>query len=872
MTLLGSVTGSTCKTFSAGADCIPSDYFSHSVGSVKAATDGTLYLTVGDSASWNVVDDDALRAQSLNSLAGKVLRVTPSGAGVPSNPFYTGNASDNASKVWALGLRNPYRMNLKPGSDVPFLGDVGWDTWEEINVASAGANLGWPCYEADGRQSGYAVKATCQARYARGASAVRTPLTAWNHNGSSAAATGGAFYTGSSFPAEYQGAYFYGDYAAGFIRYLKVDANNQAVGAPTDFATGGNPVDIEMGPDGNLYVLDVFAGDLRRLRYGAPDLPPPPAASAYLSDLEPISATNGWGPVERDMSNGEQAADDGVPIRIQGVAFARGLGVHANSDVRFNLAGRCTRFTAQFGADDEAPDDAPTLTYAVMADGVTLASGSANGASPPQAVDVDVTGRTQLSLLVGDGGNGNGWDHADWGGAYVTCSGSTEPPPTGATNVSDLTPTSVVNGWGPIEKDKSNGEAAAGDGGVLRIQGTTFARGLGVHADSDVRYDLGATCTRFTAQVGVDDEAGDIHPSVVFQVLADGVPLYDSGVMVGSTPAKTVDVDVSGKSTLALVVGNVDGNAQDHADWADAKLTCGRASNSPPTVRIAAPSAATPYKVGDVIAYSGTATDAEDGGVPAANLVWQVRAHHCPGGSCHVHTISTQTGVTGGSFAVPDHGDDSYLEFTLTATDRGGASATSSVTVRPQTVNVTLDTSPAGLTIVYDGTSHTAPITKATIVGSRHTIQTTSPQGGRLFASWSDGGAQQHDITVGGADTTYTAAFTSDTVAPTVTSVAPASGATGVPVAATVRGVFSEAMDASTVTTSSVRLVVRNTTKLIAATVMYDPTTRTATLKPSTPLRAATTYRATIRGGSTGVKDAAGNALAADRSWSFTTG
>lgn len=340
VTILGTVGGSSCKAFPAGADCIPSDYFSHSVGSVKSASDGSLFLTVGESASFNVVNDDALRAQDLKSLAGKVLHVTSAGKGLPSNPFYTGNADDNASKVWAYGLRNPYRMNLAPGRNTPFLGDVGWDTWEEIDVAAAGANLGWPCYEGSGRQSGYEPKATCQALYAKGAGAVRSPLTTWNHNGSSAASTGGAFYTGSSYPATYQGAYFYGDYAAGFIRYLKVDANDQLVGGPTDFTTGGNPVDVEMGPDGNLYALDIFAGELRRFRYGPPQIPPPPAASAYLSDLTPISAVSGWGPVERDMSNGEQAAGDGVPMRIQGADFARGLGVHANSDVSFNLGGQ----------------------------------------------------------------------------------------------------------------------------------------------------------------------------------------------------------------------------------------------------------------------------------------------------------------------------------------------------------------------------------------------------------------------------------------------------------------------------------------------------------------------------------------------------
>lgn len=485
-------------------------------------------------------------------------------------------------------------------------------------------------------------------------------------------------------------------------------------------------------------------------------------------------------------------------------------------------------------------------------------------------MSVDVTNRSELSLRVTDGGNGNGNDHADWGDAFLECSGATPPPPSGVSYVSDLTPTSSVNGWGPMELDRSNGEELPGDGRTLTIRGTTFTKGLGVHADSDVRYSLGRACTSFTAQVGIDDEAGATWPSVTFQVSADGVPLYDSGVVDGATGARSVSVDVTGRSTLALVVTNVDGNSLDHADWADAKLSCS-GGNTPPTVSIASPAQSAQYKVGDVISYAGSATDAEDGSVPVSRLSWKILSHHCPGGSCHVHTIDTQAGVSGGSFVVPDHGDDSYLELALTATDAAGASSTTSVTMRPRTVNLTFATSPAGLQVVYDGTTYTTPTTKATIVGSQHTIQTASPQGNRLFSSWSDGGAQQHDVVVGDADRTYTARFATDTTPPTITTVSPASGATNVPVTTDVRSTFSEPMGAATVTSATVRLVVKGTTALVAATVAYDAASRTATLRPSSALRRGTAYTVTVRGGSVGVKDVAGNALATTRIWSFTT-
>ena len=168
--LLGSVvanlTTRSCKGFPAGSDCLPADGYSHSVGHIKFASDGTLFIMVGDSASFWTVDVDALRAQNLDSLSGKILRVTRTGQGVSGNPFWTGNANDNRSKVWAYGVRNGYRFNLKPGTTVPYLGDVGWDTTEEITAVTAGANLGWPCYEGSGHQAGYEPLQACQDLYA----------------------------------------------------------------------------------------------------------------------------------------------------------------------------------------------------------------------------------------------------------------------------------------------------------------------------------------------------------------------------------------------------------------------------------------------------------------------------------------------------------------------------------------------------------------------------------------------------------------------------------------------------------------------------------------------------------------------------------
>jgi hypothetical protein len=148
---------------------------------------------------------------------------------------------------------------------------------------------------------------------------------------------------------------------------------------------------------------------------------PPPAGANNVSDLPFLGATNGWGPVERDTSNGEQGAGDGRPITINGVGYAKGLGTNAVSDVRLYLAGRCTRLTAEVGVDDEQ-NGAGTVTFSVVADGRTLASTpTVRGHQPATALDVDVTGAQVLDLVVGDGGDGNGNDHGDWATPVLTC-------------------------------------------------------------------------------------------------------------------------------------------------------------------------------------------------------------------------------------------------------------------------------------------------------------------------------------------------------------------------------------------------------------------------------------------------------------------
>ncbi|ADB40331.1 NPCBM/NEW2 domain-containing protein [Spirosoma linguale] len=141
--------------------------------------------------------------------------------------------------------------------------------------------------------------------------------------------------------------------------------------------------------------------------------------------------------------------------------------------------------------------------------------------------------------------------------------------------LSDLTWTSASSGYGPVEKDRSNGEANAGDGRTITLNGVTYNKGLGVHASSDITYSLNGQYTRFLSDIGIDDEIPNGScGSVTFEVYLDNVLTYSSVRMNPAMATKTIDLDVSGKQTLRLVVTNAGDDAScDHADWAGARLT-----------------------------------------------------------------------------------------------------------------------------------------------------------------------------------------------------------------------------------------------------------------------------------------------------------
>ena len=318
--ILGTANGAGCAVLPPGADCLPAESSSHTVGAVEFASDGMLFVTNGDGAPYTSANLLALRSQNVDSFAGKLLHVTRSGEGLPTNPFYDGDVHSNRSKVWAYGLRNPFRFDLRGGT-VPFVGDVGSNAWEEINVARSGANLGWPCYEGDVRLPRYESFAGCQTLYDEGPDAVTLPLAKYARPTTGAAIMGGAFYTGSSYPREYRGAYFFADHIASSLSYITVDDDDALEDGPVPFASGLNgPVDLYVGQTGDLYYLAINTGELHRIRYTT-------SPGAEFSDATVLQA----GANPHSVTTADIDADGDTDL-VAGNATSNSVGIYLGDD------------------------------------------------------------------------------------------------------------------------------------------------------------------------------------------------------------------------------------------------------------------------------------------------------------------------------------------------------------------------------------------------------------------------------------------------------------------------------------------------------------------------------------------------------------
>ncbi|RZU14246.1 glucose/arabinose dehydrogenase [Kribbella rubisoli] len=279
-----------------------------------------------------------------------------------------------------------------------------------------------------------------------------------------------------------------------------------------------------------------------------------------------------------------------------------------------------------------------------------------------------------------------------------------------------------------------------------------------------LRYVYDATNNPPTAVIHADPSSGATPLTVTFDGTAsndaDGNPLTYSwdldgdGVYDDSTAATVQHTYTTAGEVVARLKVS-DG----HTTSATSMQI--NVANTAPTALITSPGPATTWKVGDTISFSGSATDPEQGTLPATALTWSLIMHHCPS-DCHTHTITSMTGA-GGTFTAPDHEYPSYLELKLTATDAQGLTDTKSVRLDPKTVGLRLASSPAGLPVTSLNTTAKTPFTSTVIVGSSVSVsaEPTQASANQLyrFASWSDGGARDHNLVAPAAVTTYTAAY-----------------------------------------------------------------------------------------------------------------
>lgn len=312
---------------------------SHTIDHIAFGPDGKLYVSAGEGAAFDAVLDygqlgkppnpcgdppagpgraprrataqgGALRSQSPRrpdgqprTLSGSLIRVDPrSGRGASGNPFIASRDQD-AKRIIAYGLRNPFRFTFRPGTNEIWLGDVDWYAYEQIELVAdatdnVAENFGWPCYQGPELQPGFYQLHLDACRELR-QSDVTFPYYSYASQrevvpgdgcGTERSSISGlAFYEGDRYPEMYRGALFFGDYSRACIWVMLPGADGRPNPATTSLflripepagTNAGGPVDLEIGPRGDLFYVDYLNGGLHRIRHFKGNEPPIAMATA----------------------------------------------------------------------------------------------------------------------------------------------------------------------------------------------------------------------------------------------------------------------------------------------------------------------------------------------------------------------------------------------------------------------------------------------------------------------------------------------------------------------------------------------------------------------------------------------------------------
>ena len=228
-------------------------YANHNGGHLTFGPDGRLWIGLGDGGSGG---DPQGNAQHLGRLLGKLLRIDPRPAGdrpygIPADNPFVGRAGSRP-EVWAYGLRNPWRFSFDRATGDLWVGDVGQNAWEEVNVVRAGSrggeNYGWPLREG-----------THPYRGGQRPEGAIEPVHEYSLDGGACAVTGGYVYRGTRLASLLGGRYVFADACVGELQVLEDGGRARRLGLHVD-----QPASFGEDAEGELYVLSL-AGKLFRI-------------------------------------------------------------------------------------------------------------------------------------------------------------------------------------------------------------------------------------------------------------------------------------------------------------------------------------------------------------------------------------------------------------------------------------------------------------------------------------------------------------------------------------------------------------------------------------------------------------------------------
>jgi len=680
-----------------------SDSPGHTEDDLQWGADGSLFVSTGDGAGYDSVDagghdptcygpgrtsplEDigAFRSQWIGSLAGKILRINPeTGEGYPDNPFWNGDPRSVQSRVWCYGLRNPFRFTVRPGSgsSLPsdhnpgtlYIGDVGWNTWEEQDIArTGGLNFGWPCWEGAGPQLQYEaahpIHHGCDSlglgdnTGTLTTPAMRYPHTAWTQSTPpgmiGSAAVGGVFYRGQIYPQEYRNRYFFCDYVQGWIRMATFDENDQFVSA-SDFAQfAAAPVDLDVDPvTGDLYYVSISTGLIRRIRWTGPiagNSPPVAVAGA--------TTTSGVAPLRVAFTSAGSSDPDHDPLTLSWT-FGDGVGSSLPNPSHTYLTNGT--FAAILTADDHLGGIARDTVW------VTVLGGAIPFPSTPLLDDFDRpdgplggswTGEVKGAVVRSGAATGTCCDlRAVWGAADF-------PPDQEA--------------WCTI-----SGLRSLSEGLLLKVQGDDGQAGA-----IEVRYDTPPgriIVTTFDPAQGVVERGS--FPAAFAEGDRLGARAWSNGSVELYRNEARIGFCSTGDWPSAALSGRIGFTQtailpQRMEDFGGGAIGLDTA----PVAAIVSPADHSFCVEGGTVALIGRGRDAEQS---SASLVydWRIDLHH----GQHVHPASYVVQGAAANYVVPHHQDQNgvWYEIVLRVTDSSGLVDTTRVAMYPE-----VDLSPGPVT------------------------------------------------------------------------------------------------------------------------------------------------------------------------------